>query len=383
MIKTHVCLVSSQPVPNLTPILDKNLAPKRVILLVSPDMKQRAKWLAEAIRVRHSAVKVEQHHIDDPWSLEGIETNIQDLLERESQEVEEQSIVLNATGGTKLMSIAAYEAFRAWELPVFYVHPERDQVMWLEPKEWSDHDLDDRVKLKDFLLAHGACLESEPLNSVPDARRLELAGEILQGIDDYADALGSLNYFVSTAERSLRSEPLKDDRGALARLIDQFVELDVVGRDKGRLVFASEDDRFFVNGGWIEAYVFDAVRKIRNAGDDTIQDIAYNLNIVRRQHGQPIHNELDVAFLRNNRFHLIECKTKRFRGETAKEEGADALYKLDTLRDLMGGLQGRAMLLSFHKLPDHDRRRAYDLGITVCAGRELHHLSEKLKEFMQ
>ncbi len=58
-----------------------------------------------------------------------------ELLERSSRAlIVPRDIALNATGGTKPMSIAAYEAFRAYELPIFYIHPEHDRLIWLHPR---------------------------------------------------------------------------------------------------------------------------------------------------------------------------------------------------------------------------------------------------------
>jgi len=39
------------------------------------------------------------------------------------------------------------------------------------------------------------------------------------------------------------------------------------------------------------------------------------------------------------------------RADCAGGPGADALYRLDTLRDLLGGLQAEAMLVSYAELP--------------------------------
>ena len=50
--QTHVCLVSQQATPNLASALDKTLAPKQVLLVVSADMKERARWL-EGVLKRH------------------------------------------------------------------------------------------------------------------------------------------------------------------------------------------------------------------------------------------------------------------------------------------------------------------------------------------
>ena len=49
IITTHLCLVSKQATPNLTPLLDRKFQPDTVVLLVSPDMHQQAGWLEEHV----------------------------------------------------------------------------------------------------------------------------------------------------------------------------------------------------------------------------------------------------------------------------------------------------------------------------------------------
>jgi hypothetical protein len=101
---THLCLVSAQATPNLTPVLDRALRPRRVILLVSPAMERRAEWL-EAVLRRYS-VRTDRWPIGDPWDLEHVQTRVLELLEAERASGEAQRIALNATGGTKPMSSA-------------------------------------------------------------------------------------------------------------------------------------------------------------------------------------------------------------------------------------------------------------------------------------
>ena len=99
---------------------------------------------------------------------------------------------------------------------------------------------------------------------------------------------------------------------------------------------------------------------------------------VDRQHqGKPVRNELDITFLKDNRLYIIECKTKRF---SAKDQGAgaDTLYKLDTLKDLLGGLQAKSMLISFTQPSEFVVQRSGDLRIALCCHKELSYLPEKL-----
>jgi hypothetical protein len=51
-INTRLILVSAQPIPNLTPILDDTLRPNKVVMLVSPDMQERSKALENIYKPR-------------------------------------------------------------------------------------------------------------------------------------------------------------------------------------------------------------------------------------------------------------------------------------------------------------------------------------------
>jgi len=78
-ITTHVCLVSGQPLPNLIPLIDPELGVKRAILLVTPDMEQRAEWLKEVLQPRGIAVEIRK--LNDAWDFDGVQSEIMELLE--------------------------------------------------------------------------------------------------------------------------------------------------------------------------------------------------------------------------------------------------------------------------------------------------------------
>jgi hypothetical protein len=75
-LTTHLILVSAQPIPNLTPILDDRLKPKKVIMLVSADMHERSLALENIYKPR--GISVERHLINDPWDANNISDQILD-----------------------------------------------------------------------------------------------------------------------------------------------------------------------------------------------------------------------------------------------------------------------------------------------------------------
>ncbi len=380
---THLCLVSAQPTPNLTPLLDPGLAPRRVILLVSPDMSRRADWLEAVLKPR--GIAVERWPIEDAWDVEHIQLRVLELLERESELIVPRAIALNATGGTKPMSIAAYEAFRAYDLPIFYVHPERDRLIWLHPADRPAVDIANRVRLDAFLAAHGARVEASVADPIAAPRR-DLNNWLIAKVHRLARPLGTLNWLANSAEGSLVSRPLEPNQlhdPELGELIDRFAEVGLLRWDGTRLHFRDEDARFAVNGGWLEEHVFTVLADLKRE-DRRIQDLARAVDITRRDaRDHQVKNELDVAALVENRLYLLECKTRGWREDGPIDgPGAEALYRLDTLADLLGGLQARAMLVSYLDLPAHTLRRAADLRIGVCAGARLPELRQRLVEWV-
>jgi len=357
-IATHLCLVSDQPTPNITPILDKRFKPDTVLLLISPEKQQQAEWLKQVMQC--SGVRVSFWPIDDAMDIEHIRDQIFEILDKHGD-----SIALNATGGTKPMSIAAYEVFRGLNLPIFYVHPERDRVIWMYPTDHPAFDIEDRIRLPQFLQTHGVQSESINRTAIPKALR-ELTCVLIRDIDCFSKALGTLNYLAFQASISLSANLPDDKRGwkRLRSLLDLFEKVNLLEVTQNTVQFRDEAARFFVNGGWLEHHVFAVIQKIRSSNTH-IHDLAQGLEVIRGV----VRNELDVAFLCDNKLHLIECKTKQF-----KQGSSDVVYKLDALTDALGGLHASSMLISFQPLKKADINRAKQAHIHVCAGRDIQQL---------
>lgn len=371
-LNTHLILVSAQPIPNITPMLDDAVKPKKVIMLVSPDMQERAQALENIFKPR--GIGVESRVIADPWDAEQVSDTVLDIL----CHYPDGDIALNATGGTKLMSIAACEAFRSANAPVYYVHPRHDRLLWLSPK-LPPHELADRLRLKDYLMAYGADRVDIPAGtqSVPPAIQ-ELTRQLLAGIDRYADELGALNYLAYQANNprlNVRIDHTRQVRPMLWELLTLFENAGICRLEHRLISFPSEQARFIANGGWLEMHAYAACFQLKQKCG--IQDVACNITIQRHPAGKTaVKNEIDVGLIHANRLHLIECKTKHF------EKDADMLYKLDSLRDLMGGLQGRAMLVSFNNLDKTSRARARELNIALCCHSDLKHLQQHLANWL-
>lgn len=367
----QLCLVSSQPLPNLVPVCDPDRRPEKVVLLVTEPMRQQAEWLEAVLAGRK--IETERWNIQSPYDYAHIRLRLEKLLERPDM----KGVALNVTGGTKVMALAAFELFRERDLPIFYVQPQKDLILPIAPAA-PLREIPDCLKLEEFLAAHGFQVTGLRRHAV-GATRGELGQRLVNHASKFGSALGALNYLAGTAEDrpDLSSDPVAPRHWGLKgfdALLELFANEGILRQEDGNLRFQNEEGRFFVNGGWLEEYLFSRIARLR--ARIPLQDAAMSLEV---QSHSGSRNEIDLAILGNNRLHLIECKTRSFAG--GQGAGSRTLYKMDMLRDL-GGFTAKALLASYKKLGRHDARRAADLDIEVVAGTGLRGIEERLEKWL-
>lgn len=376
-IETHVCMVSGQAAPNLLPLLDETLRPERVVLLITPQMSEKAAWLENVIKPL--GIKVDTIALEAAENFDAIQEKLLTLLDHTNS----SSIALNATGGTKWMAIAAQEVFRIHHAPVFYVNIATDTVLFLGEKQ-KPHTLQQRITLENFLKANGYTIVSgsEP-QGLQETKR-HLCQQLILKVSEWERALAQLNLLASRAEErgtllmntsDLNGEQDMHLEALLAEL--RFAKV-LQASSPQSMTFSDETCRSFANGGWLESYVNSVLNQLK--GEGLLQDSA-RLNLKIRS-AKASENELDVAFMAKNHLHIIECKTKRFTGLKAGTVGADALYKLDSISDL-GGLGTKSMLVSYRQLGPAVVQRAADLRIKTVVGAELQNLKSLLRHWIQ
>lgn len=365
---THVCLISKEATPNLTPILDEQFRPKKVLMMVSAEMRDAATRLA-AICKRYQ-VQVEQIAVENVFDLQALENQFIDLLANH----ESENMALNVTGGTKPMAIAASLVFKG-EKPIFYVHPQKNSVFMLGSNNEPPIELANKLKLSDYLPAHGFKIIDSPAPGKASAGEASLTETLVGYAGNFHSAIARLNWLAQQASSKkvleLADTTLQKSDPDFDRIMDYVREAGLATISKDKICFRDEAARAYLNGGWLEQYVFGIANGLKK------QDIACNLTVESQAPGHS-RNELDVAILAQNRLHVIECKTSRM-DQSGRADGV--LYKLDTLT-AFGGLNTKGMLVSFQPLKAPDLDRAKDLRVKVVDADKLRNLKQIMNEWI-
>ncbi|MGR2766988.1 Card1-like endonuclease domain-containing protein [Photobacterium ganghwense] len=376
---THVGIIDQDPVRLITPLLDHGIPSDKMIFLGTASQQDQYERLASILAPRH--IDTEFWVIPDSINVTKIRATVIELAERLKKE--NTDVWFNASCGLRHRLLSAYEVFRTYHWPIYVIEPFSDEMCWLYPADREQQQVEDRIQLTDYLTIFGARCEL-PESQVPEAlneQLWELGQRWASAALELGPGLATLNYLATTCRKEQKLDVELSDKQQgykeLGMLINDLEETGLANYQDGVLTFKHEEARRFANGEWLENLVHSTVRAIQN-DLPTIQDHSLGVQVYRQIGDREVRNELDVATVVNNKLHIIECKTKGMR-----DDGDDTLYKLESLRDLLGGLQARAMLVSFRPLRHHDLVRAQDLGLAIIGPEQLGDLQTHLHQWFK
>ena len=353
----HVLLVSDQPMPNFLPILNAEMKPDSVTLVVSSKMRSRADWLKSEIQKHQVKVLDDIDVGDDIFNINVIQRTLMDWADG-NEELFTQS-VLNVTGGTKPMAIAAQEVFRMGGRPVFYIDIVTDSVTWLNG-ERQPLQLSGSPTIKQFLGMNGIRVVAGDFQSIVENENWRhFYTEIAADPCKWALSIRALNWIAFQAERRRTNELEVDDATLespdwpeMSRMLHTYGLVTHANDQRER--FCSAEARRFCNGNWLEHYVFETLKKLHFDRKRAMM----NVKIVDAKGNS---NELDAVVLHGNTCYVIEDKTKYMQRANSTD---NVVYKLAQLSARMG-LRAKGILVSALDVRpvDKDRAKAYNVDV--------------------
>lgn len=338
-MKILLCLLSEQHVPNLLSV--HHFRPERLVLVETTAMQKRG-TATNFLR----ALNLGGLDYGDRCDIELLEAEdnldaVRSVLRRTFGRYSSAEWIANVTGGTKPMSIAAFEFFKATAGRVVYTNFTRPNVL-LALDSSVEEICQHKLSICEFLSGYGfeSRKADDKLREAEDRARAwtrcagviakrASAQEILSLSDDDRAVARKKGWDIQPGQ-------LKTDSLDVASTVRDTFSLQGNGTGEslhGRIDnYAAE----FLTGGWLEVYFWDLLSRYAEAIGAWDVRLGFEVGLAGATSG----NDFDVAFMRDYGLSMVECKS----GSQDHDPGSDILYKVEAVTRQFRALRVRSYL---------------------------------------
>lgn len=305
-----VSIISEQTIPNYLIMTQYRNKVDGFIFLTTQAMEtsqlqtSRSQWLAEALNIPLQQIQRVILKEDNYASNLAILQNNIDA---------KHSYILNITGGTKILTLSAYDFFKTHRKieKIIYLPIAQPSIKTIFP-EPAEENLQQNITLRQYLTAYGL---------------------------KYTD------------------EAPKEDYELLKKVFKQY-------RSKGYNINQLNEDypeehKNYFTGGWFENYVYYKIKQEFQLDDSAI---GLNIKIVYHSNSSEPDNEFDIMFVYRYSLYIFECKASM--GKKVTESLLKAISKLGSVKQNFG-LNCKNYLVTLASIPNLEliNRRAKVAGI--------------------
>lgn len=353
-----VSLISEQTIPNILFIREmkkKYSSNDLKFLFLSTDKMEKKRIVEDIEKV--ACIK----SFVSPVLLEPEnKTKSYEKLEENENQFQADEIIVNITGGTKMMTLAVYEFFKRKKAQIYYLPIGAGKIVNLDNDE-SNIAVTSCLTVKEFLASYG----NEILSSgTPEEmkKRNEYTQKIYESETcpvnqercDWCDFRNRLKDEALEKELGKQGKKrnifdLKKDFFDPAKNYSWEKYFQNKGEDKGKI---SKSDRNYFLGGWLEELVYGWMQEwFASIPDNALKgDCLQGVKIKHKTKNTPQNeNELDVIFTWNNKVYVFECKYF-----IARNEFNNYIYKFSAINKNFG-LQPQAYILTMDSLSTLDK----------------------------
>ena len=377
-ITVMVAIASGQILQNVLPLLAMKTMPSHLYLLVSSDAQAKAS--AAKVAAFCTTKGVPHTVISDmpDSSLDEIQRFVREkCVSKIQKEFPKARIVLNATGGNKMMSSGAASIIERFG-DVIYCDTANERIEYFCPSQEHINLQPGLLSLDDYFSAQGLRILSNECASRNKSHLDQIekfaftTREIVRLLagrfgGDVQNSIGQLNFAAMNIEKQSNEkgiwEPSQKVRGVIdKRLAEVLNRTKNLGVKIERNVVLFSNERTpdaeaaisYLKGGWLEHYCFLVMRDInlpQKYWDCNVKIDPADMPPMRMNDGKEVSiNEIDLAVTWHNRVLLVECKTGRQLEQNSKE----IIPKLKAIRDYAGGTMAEAMVLSSNNFTRRD-----------------------------
>lgn len=327
-----VSLVSAQTIPNVELIKEFGDENTNYLFITTAQMQTQLEWIVKTTKISsHESIQVNAFDQD----------NI--VAQLDNYNFGSGEIILNITGGTKLMSLVINEYFKNLGATIYYLTGHSKTYVKLFPNRGEQRfKLSKKLSLDEYLQANGFDIIKSELSF--DYSISETFLKYFTTEDNYIESKSILRKLQGLRGLNKNKKIIVDDIVGLSGLLNRL-------NYKSEKKELTKYDARYITGDWFEEYIYYRVKNDLKLDDDEI-GIGYKLT------KSGVQNEIDVLFVYNHQLYLIECKTSFYDYRLQKDSSekkinlmGEIIYKSDALQSKFG-LLARTYILTLGEMRD-------------------------------
>lgn len=381
----HIVIVSDHSLANIIPALLEK--PDLVYMVCSASMEKKGVHtrLKRFLNARNIGVEL-QTGVSGA-GFEAIQLAACELEDNLKKNYPEAELVLNVTGGTKLLAMGFYSVLSGSVSRVIYTDTARSRIENIpggkEPPQ-PPTDIPNLLDVPTYLETQGfkySKSDSDVASWEQEVQERKAACKFLIskiGNPRVKSFIKSMNSLVGRAIRTDAGFPPEQylsgssqtlsftPSGVESEIMSELARGNVIKWNNGERAFEIEgmSAARYLSGGWLEEYAWHILK------DAGIYDVRKGVTGYWAG-SKTAKNEFDVLGCHANRMLFIECKTLDFNDEISKKKDSDVAYKVDSLGEDVRGLFGETWLLSTSKPRPNLLERAKQASFRVIGPDEL------------
>ena len=370
---TLISIVSGQAIPNVMPVLQDDRYFSHLEFIVSADATDPSKYdkYFNGIYYKLKAYLeslgrvVTRRAPVHPYEMAAMMTECQNAVDHHRNEGRE--IVFNITGGTKLMSMAAYLYAQQHYLDIIYVESRDRYMLHMPPPENFAEALATNtftatrkpfvearfgvINVEAYVSLYGRQISSSITAADLDSDQVTKALAIAQHYGSVGQRLSALRKNITKAYQDktiswpfkLKLDRVKKkEREALKALASS----DVVGWDeKDSILSCTKEQYKFINGPWVEVF---ALHQLTDSG--LFHDVRGNVKL------KGVDGEWDIMLTVNAKLAILECKSDA--------KLSDQFGKIRAIQRDLGGTYAHSFFLRSGTKDSNTTKQAKLYGIT-------------------
>jgi hypothetical protein len=362
-MKILINLLSEQVAPNIIAV--KHFKVDKVIALATKDHEWQVSNFELITKIPHELVSISAFKLDENFQL----------LNRVVDYFSENEVVINYTGGTKVMAMSVMLKTLLTvdgKISFVYINSAESLIEILTINEnktltTENIKIKEYIYLEDYFRIKGESIDSydNELNK-SEIERLVLSKQLMKN-NVYLSLFRKQNKFFANGM------PLDKHRVTTSDKFDLYWDKGEIFLRQGSKVYQynhSDGGRYFT-GGWLEELVFS---KLKQSGkfDRVIKNLKVDFKADLNKFNK---NEIDIVVAKGVKSAFIECKA----GSVKQEH----VYKLKAITDYFLGSHGVPILVVRFKPQANIIEKCKDFGVHIITNVEYDYMDIEIERLLK